>query len=105
MIEKFLFKKTAFKFIKFLQKEKCLDSFYEIIQSKRSKNTRCIWGHPAEYQLFLRKYYNRPDMWLQSAFDWSNTIQGHMYWARIQTKWLMEIEKNQLNILNLNSTR
>lgn len=95
MIEKFLFKKTAFKFVKFLQKEKCLDSFYEIIQSEISKKTRSRWGHPAEFQLFLRKYYDRPDMWLQSAFEWSKTIQGHLYWAIIQTKWLMEMGKNQ----------
>lgn len=93
MIDKFFFKKMAFNFVKFLQREKCLDSFYEIIQSERSEKTRSLWGHPSEFHLFLRKYYDRPDMWLQSAFEWSNTIQGHRYWQRIQTKWLIEMEK------------
>jgi len=73
------------EFNAFLKKENCLKSY--ISNLKKGKQTRKSWGHPENEVHFILKFIEEPYSWIQSAFEWSSTKEGHRFWENKRELW------------------
>ena len=71
------------KFIEFLKARGSYDSFLLNLKN----------DHGAEFNKFIDRHVNRPNILIACAFDWENSPQGFFYWLKIDDQWKKELEE------------
>jgi hypothetical protein len=77
-------------FNRFLQRNSLFDAFYRYHNDSRETVERWT-GHS------LEDYFkeNDPELYIQLAFAWSSTSQGHTAWDKAGREWRKFLKKNQ----------
>ena len=82
------------EFFEFLRENNCASEFCVNFYSKKGKNYRHVWEDT------INKYLNtkNPKYLVLKAYPWYKTIQGHVYWVKMQCAWEKRMYAIKYNI-------
>lgn len=76
------------QFINFLKKQKCYDDYMLYFNTNDSQ----LYYRDYDFEYFLETVHVKH--WLDLAFSWNESLEGHAYWYRLHSLWDNKIRKS-----------